>query len=138
MVLDGLKLKEQLVSALLKAVPRCQAIYRFGSWGTAAQRPESDIDLAILPPHPIDPVLRWELAQRLASIAGRDVDLVDLLCASTVLRMQVVAYGERLYCADELQVEPFENTVFSSYARLNEERRGILADVRQRGSIYGK
>jgi len=26
---------------------------------------------------------------------------------------------------------------FSDYARLNEERAGILADIRQRGSVYG-
>lgn len=127
-----------LVAALLSALPSCQAIYRFGSWGTDAQRPDSDIDLALLPAQPLDPVLRWELAQTLAAVAGRDVDLVDLLGASTVLRMQVIAYGELLYCADEFQVAQFENLVFSSYARLNEERREILTDVRQRGSIYGK
>lgn len=127
-----------LVVALLSALPSCQAIYRFGSWGTDAQRSDSDIDLALLPLQPLDPVLRWELAQALAALAGRDVDLVDLLGASTVLRMQVVAYGERLYCADAFWVEQFEDLVFSSYARLNEERREILTDVRQRGSIYGK
>ena len=126
-----------IVEALLAAIPACQAIYRFGSWGTDAQRPGSDIDLAVLPPEPLDPVRRWELAQTLASLAGRDVDLVDLLSASTVLRMQVVAHGERLYSAATSSVEQFEDTVFSSYARLNEERREILADVRQRGSIHG-
>jgi predicted nucleotidyltransferase len=127
-----------LTSSLLSALPDCQAIYRFGSWGTAAQRPESDIDLAVLPSQPMDAVHRWELAQTLASTVGRDVDLVDLLSASTVLRMQVVAHGERVYCADVDRVEQFENSVFSTYAKLNEERREILADVRQRGNIYGK
>lgn len=131
-------LKMQLVAALLDALPSCQAIYRFGSWGTGEQRVDSDIDLAVLGNQPIDPVLRWELAQRLASLASRDVDLVDLMQASTVLRMQVVAHGERLYCADLLTVEQFENMVFSSYAKLNEERREILTDVRRRGSVYGK
>ncbi len=69
---------DQLVSSLLAALPDCQAIYRFGSWGTDAQRTESDIDLAVLPSHPLEPVYRWELAQTLASLAGRDVDLVGL------------------------------------------------------------
>ncbi|RNC68889.1 MAG: nucleotidyltransferase domain-containing protein [Desulfuromonadales bacterium] len=131
-------MKAQLVETLLDAIPACRAIYRFGSWGTDMQRPDSDIDLAVLPLQPLDPVYRWELAQTLASQAGRDVDLVDLLRASTVLRMQVVAHGERLYCADETETEQFEDVVFSSYARLNEERREILADVRHRGNIYGR
>ena len=132
------ELQQQLTDTLRDALPDCQAIYSFGSWGTDAERPDSDIDLAVLPRTPLDPVQRWDLAQKLASLARRDVDLVDLLRASTVLRMQVVANGQRLYTADVNAVEQFEDTVFSSYARLNEERRGILDDVRQRGNIHGK
>lgn len=129
---------ELLVGAVLKSLPDCQAIYRFGSWGTSGQRPDSDIDLAILPASPLDPLRRWQLAQSLASLAGRDVDLVDLLRASTVLRMQVLATGDRLFCADDYAVELFEDVVFSSYARLNEERGEILSEIRARGSVYGK
>jgi len=137
-ITDPTALKELLVATLRDAVPHCLAIYRFGSWGTDAQRPDSDIDIAILSPQALDSVCRWEVAQTLASLAGRDVDLVDLLRASTVLRMQVLAHGELLYSIGSSEVVQFEDTVFSSYARLNEERREILADVLQRGSIYGK
>jgi len=132
------ELKKLFVKTLLEAVPCCLAIYRFGSWGTDAQRNDSDIDIAILPHQALDPVCCWKLAQTLASLAGRDVDLVDLLRAPTVLRMQVVAHGELLYSTGSNDVDQFEDTVFSSYARLNEERREILADVLQRRSIYGK
>ncbi|MFH0985438.1 MAG: nucleotidyltransferase domain-containing protein [Candidatus Omnitrophota bacterium] len=131
-------MKEQLVSMLLKTIPDCRAIYRFGTWGTAEERPDSDLDLAVLPCTAMDSVRRWELAQQLACLAGRDVDLVDLLHASTVLRMQVLANGERLYCSECADVEIFEDLVFSEYARLNEERREILKDIRQRGTIYDK
>lgn len=130
-------LKERFTATILDSVPGCLAIFRFGSWGTADQRQDSDIDIAILPPRALDPVHRWELAQTLASLAGRDVDLVDLLAASTVLRMEVVAHGELLYGAGSAEVERFADTVFASYARLNEERRDILADVLKRGNIYG-
>lgn len=132
------ELKELIVAKLRDAVPGCLGIYRFGSWLTDAQRPDSDIDLAFLAPEGLSQVHRWELAQNLASLAGRDVDLVELLSASTVLRMQVVAHGELLYGAGSGEVELFEDTVFSGYARLNEERREILADVLQRGKIYDK
>jgi uncharacterized protein len=132
------ELQVLIVSKLLDAVPGCLAIYRFGSWLTDAERHDSDIDIAFLALEALPPVRRWELAQTLASIAGRDVDLVELLTASTVLRMQVVAHGELLHETDPGKVAQFADTVFSSYARLNEERREILADVARRGNIYGK
>lgn len=132
------QLQKKIIDKICATVPDCLAIYRFGSWATADQRRDSDIDLALLAPSPLDPLGRWDLAQQLASLAGRDVDLVDLLSASLVMRMQVIANGERIYSADDNYVERFENTVFSSYARFNYERRFILDDVVKRGNIYGK
>lgn len=114
------------------------AVYRFGSWGTDAQRPDSDIDLAILATAPLDPVELWELAQKLAVPAGRDVDLVDLLQAGTVMRMQVISGGTRLFQSDFRAVEEFEDRVFSAYVRFNEERKDILNQVRERGAVYDK
>jgi len=131
-------LENRLVEAIRARVDGCLAVYRFGSWGTLDQRSDSDIDLAVLAPAPLDPVARWDLAQQLASLAGRDVDLVDLHKASTVLRYQVIAYGERLFSADAATVERFEDQVFSRYVRFNEARSAILEDVKKRGSIYGK
>lgn len=128
---------DAVVRMILQLLPDCRAIYRFGSWGGAAERQDSDLDIAILPAERLHSVKRWELAQTLASYVRRDVDLVDLLGASTVLRMQVVAHGERLYQNNVNEVEQFEGTIYSSYARLNEERRDIVADVLQRGSVHG-
>jgi hypothetical protein len=53
------------------------------------------------------------------------------------MRAQIVANGERLFCRDLRRCEQFEGWVFSDYARLNEERRGILEDIRQRGTVCG-
>jgi len=135
---SNIQLQQKIIETICNIVPDCLAIYRFGSWGTVDQRVDSDIDLAVLSADLLDPVGRWDLAQKLAAIAGRDVDLVDLLNASTVLRMQVVSSGERLYCSANTEVERFEDSVFSSYARLNNERRSILEDVKKRGNVYGK
>ncbi|MDY0269228.1 type VII toxin-antitoxin system MntA family adenylyltransferase antitoxin [Trichloromonas sp.] len=130
-------IEAKLVQALHSFFPDLLAIYRFGSWRTEAERPASDIDLAILPAAPLDNVRRWEVAQQLATLAGRNVDLVDLLAASTVLRMQVVGHGVCLFRADENAVATFEDMVFSAYCRFNLERRDILEDIRRRGSVYG-
>jgi predicted nucleotidyltransferase len=39
---------------------------------------DSDLDLAILPPRPLDNRDRWDLQETLAVELRRDVDLVDL------------------------------------------------------------
>ncbi len=133
----NLQLQHKFIETICSVVSDCLAIYCFGTWGTKDQRPDSDIDLAVLALSPLDSVACWDLAQQLASMAGRNVDLVDLLKASTVLRMQIVASGERFYCASTNEAEKFEDTVFFSYVRFNEERHLILKDVKKRGNVYG-
>lgn len=129
--------ENEILAMLKSAIPDLLALYRFGSHGSAFERQDSDIDFAVLGRRPLETEWVWDLGQKLASKLGREVELVDLARASTVLRAQVVAYGERLFCADPGYCEAFEDYILSAYARLNEERRGILSDVMQRGSVYG-
>jgi len=126
----------QLISMVKKAVPGLIALYRFGSQATGEARQESDVDLAILAAEPCVPQRLLALREELATLLHREVDLIDLRAASTVLRMQVLAHGECLDSVQDLAREQFEDAVYASYARLNEERRGILDDVRARGAVY--
>lgn len=103
--------------------------------GKGTARPNSDVDLAVLASNPIPNMRRFELA-KLATQLHRDVDLVDLRSASTVMRMQVISTGECLFSASNRLQGAFEDLVYSTYARLNEERREILNDVRARGPAY--
>lgn len=119
-------------------MPSVWSIYRFGSADTPFERNDSDIDLAILSSKPLDSLACWELAQDLARRLGRDVDLVDLRFASTVLRQQVFQYGQRIYCTDHFLAEEFESRALSDYVRLNEARRGILKDIDARRRIYAR
>lgn len=112
-------------------------VYLFGSMAAGEARGDSDIDLAVLTHQAVPPVELWELAQKAALLAGRDVDLVDLHSASSVMRMQIVAHGRRLACFDVWQCESFEDFVYADYARLNEERAAILEDVGRQGLVYG-
>jgi predicted nucleotidyltransferase len=122
---------------LVEEFPQIKAVYSFGSFGTEYERPDSDLDLGVYAGKPLPTVRLWHAAQELSASLGRDVDVVDLASASTVMRSQVIHTGERVYCADKLTCETFENYVYSSYARLNEERRGILQDILSRQSVYG-
>ena len=104
-------------------------IYLFGSFAAGRARADSDVDVAFLPATEADPYAVFEAAQELAGYMGRDVDLVDLSRASAVMRAQVIHRGERLAVADGHRVAEFEMYALSDYARLNEERRKVVAKV---------
>jgi uncharacterized protein len=83
------------------------------------------------------PMARWELQERLAAFLGADVDLVDLGAASTVMRVRVLADGEVILDHAPTARARFEALALAAYARLNEERRGILEDALRTGTIHG-
>lgn len=129
--------QKAIVQFLLERYPDLIAIYLFGSYAEETQTIESDIDLAILPVKPLNPGEQWRLSQQLACILNCNVDLIDLKRTSTVMQMQTISRGKNLYESNRFKRESFEDYVFSSYARLNEERKGIIKDIIRRGTVYG-
>jgi predicted nucleotidyltransferase len=131
-----------IVEAVLKRFPDAQAVYLFGSSGTRDERPESDVDIALLlPPKkatetgtPALDDLRFELE----SIHLKDIDLINLRKVSTVLQKEVVTANRRIYCADKYAADEFEMLTLSLYQKLNEERAGILMDATAGGRFFGK
>lgn len=116
--------------------PDVQAIYVFGSSGTVYENKESDLDLAMLSPEKMTSTDRWQLAEEIAYLIHRDVDLIDLREASTVLRFQIISSGQRVYCQNPYECDLFETFVYSAYVRFNDERRDLLNDIHQRGNIF--
>ena len=127
-----------VIETLRGALPDVVAIYRFGSTATGQAVRDSDVDIAVLPAAPLEPSFRWDLQECLALSLHRPVDLVDLLKASTVMRMQVLDSALLLFERDQAARLRFETATCSSYARLNEERRAILDQVRREGTVYGR
>lgn len=127
-----------LLRALEGTLPEAVAIYLYGSLATGQAGPASDVDLAVLAAEPIAPERLARAREALAEALRRDVDVVDLRRASTVMRAQVVSTGRLLRDADPSCREDFETTVYSAYARLNEERRGILERIRDEGRVHGR
>jgi len=130
---DGL-----VIETLRGALPDVVAVYRFGSTATGQAGKDSDVDIAVLPAAPLDSSFRWDLQERIAVALHRPVDLVDLLHASTVMRMQVLESAILLFERDPAARLRFETAACSAYARLNEERRAILDQVRREGTVYGR
>jgi predicted nucleotidyltransferase len=125
------------VAEIRAALPRVIAIYRFGSSVKGTPGPDSDLDLAVLAEAPLDPRVRFDLQGRLAVALRQSIDLVDLRVASPVMAIQIVASGLLLYDGDSAVRGDFEDAVYGAYARLNEERRGILERIASEGTVYG-
>jgi predicted nucleotidyltransferase len=129
-----------IVRSILDYYPTAQAIYLFGTYGTADEWPDSDVDIAVL--------LRPEEARQqpqltltpchlaLADALGRPVDLLNAREVSTVSQKEIVASGRRLYCADDDAAAEFEMLTLSLYQKLNEERKAILESFQETGKAY--
>lgn len=115
---------------------RPAALYLFGSAATRRLRPGSDFDLALLPSFAVAPLRLYETQVALAEKLGRDVDLVDLSRASTVLRKEVMRTGSLLLENDAACRRDFEMCALRDYARLNEERAPVLAAFGQPLEAY--
>jgi uncharacterized protein len=85
------------VDLLRASVPGLVLAVLHGSRARGDARPDSDVDVALLADAPID---RWKLLELQADLAARlgaEVDVVDLLTADDVLRVQVVEHGRTLF-----------------------------------------
>ena len=130
-------LVDRIVRLVLETHPATQAIYRYGTWATAAQRRDSDLDVAVLLPHAeAMRVDRWQwhlLAVKLAGAAGTEhADLVNLRRADTTLQAEILRTGTMVYCHDDGVRLEFETLVLSMYQKLNDERAGIRAAIVER------
>jgi predicted nucleotidyltransferase len=132
--------QDVLIQTVLNHYPDTQAIYLFGSWGTADEWPNSDVDMAVLlPPQQAKGVdfLAWNtLTVRLGDIVHKSVDLLNLRQVSTVFQKEVVMADRRIFCANEYAADEFEMLTLSYYQKLNAERAGVLAEGLRSGRFY--
>ena len=133
---DSSSLQEH-VHAALGPLAATAVVYLYGSRARGTELPSSDVDLAVLASEPIGPEALFALREDLSLRLQRDVDLIDLQHAPTVLQKEVVAHGQLLCDPDRTRRDGFEAFVLGRYARLNEERREILDRVAHEHTILG-
>jgi len=132
-------LPEDHIVGLLREALQQQllAVYLFGSHVRGEAGADSDIDLAVLVRGKADPVKLWELGQSLAAQFNRDVDLIDLRAASTVMQYQIITTGRRLW-ETQSQGSLYESAILSEKTELDTARAGLLSDIRDEGTVYGR
>ena len=128
--------REDIIRTLRKALPDLLAIYAFGSRIKGTADAQSDLDLAVLVEGYADPLCLFGLAGDVAELAGCAVDLLDFRAVSTVMQAQILQ-GERWWAKDA-RAGLFEAAVLSEKTALDEARAGIIADIAERGKIYGR
>jgi predicted nucleotidyltransferase len=114
-----------LIIDSLNTLDGLELVYVFGSRADNSAANNSDWDIAVLCKRPLESDERWNMAQSLAHRLDADVDLIDLLQASTVLQMEVISKGFLLK-GDQGWADIFATKVFSMYGRLQESRSDIV------------
>jgi predicted nucleotidyltransferase len=104
-----------LLSRIGAALEGAQFAYVFGSFGTPAFGPESDLDVAVQFPKALSGEEFITLAGRLDEAAGRRVDVVDLRKADPIIAMQVLRNGRPFLMADRRALIDFQMYAPSRY-----------------------
>jgi len=93
--------------------------YLFGSRAKGTAAGESDFDVAVLfKKKPVDPLAHREIAfltVELCKILSAKIDIISLNNASLLLKYEVVAHGQLLYCENEDERICFEVSVIKEY-----------------------
>lgn len=92
---------DTIVSIVLAHYPATQAIYLFGTYGTADERPDSDVDIAVLLP-PDESRQQPSLMLTPCHLALQDalrkpVDLLNAREVPTVFQKEIIGSGRLLY-----------------------------------------
>jgi len=118
--------REKLID-LLMSDDRIMAAYLLGSAASGTLRPDSDIDVAVLPAKGVR--LRrshlLELSTSLSLELGREADLGVLSSANLVYARQAILAGVRLFTKDPFYSDLMETTLLSMYLWFSEERKEI-------------
>jgi predicted nucleotidyltransferase len=127
-------IQDQIAKIVQERLPNSEAIYLFGSFATADERPDSDIDIAVS--GKIDPLDLQRCRIALEAAFNRDVHLIHLNTAQTILQKEIVTNGRLLWAKSALDSERFALYILASYQKLSSERRAIIEEGRESGRFY--
>lgn len=103
------------------------AVYLMGSAATGTLRPDSDIDIAILPADGcrISLDARLQLISALTLELGRDVDIGIIDSKNLIYASEAILKGKRIVTADQDYVAMTETRLLGCYLQFREDRRVV-------------
>lgn len=119
---------EQRLEDVLRAVPGVEAAWLLGSAARGAMRDDSDVDIALL----LRPGVRLgapesvELVARLATAAGRPVDLGVLTSGDVVYAAEAFLGGRILFLRDAVAALTRRAELLGMRADLERQRRPVI------------
>lgn len=105
-------------------------ILLFGSYAKKTNHVGSDIDLAYFSDKYLSSYKRFILAQELAQLTNREVDLIDVKQIDTVFTMQIFEQGIPIYIKNENEFIRQKMRAYSMYATLSEQRASIIDTIK--------
>lgn len=127
----------QVYAHLQQRLPGLLAVYLYGSQAVGEADAASDVDIAVLVPGTVDPLLLWVLSGELADLVSLPVDLVDLRSASTVMQYEIITKGRLLWSRDSA-AGIYEAFVLNQKTELDMARAGLLRDIYENGVVHGR
>lgn len=116
---------KQYLLEFMKKKLNLKLLILFGSQAKNEAFIWSDIDIAFLSKEDISNIKRWELSQELAYFYQKEVDLIDLKQANTILKFEIVSTGEVIFNKNQ---DNFLIRAYTEYFDFNIDRRDILKD----------
>ncbi len=123
---------EALIQSWLQRHPEVLFATLFGSFSKGRERPDSDVDVAVLTAHPLSPEERVDLAQDLATAVQREVDLVDFSQAAGSILREALTRSKILINRDPIRAAALMKRFLLDEADFGPLRERALAERRRR------
>jgi predicted nucleotidyltransferase len=116
------------IAEILSQTPGVDAAYILGSAARGSMRPDSDLDIAILPLQnaPFTDLERIELGTALFSACGRIADTGILSSKNLVYAKEAILTGKRIYARNRVRADEAAANLLGMYYLFNEERSEVL------------
>lgn len=122
----------QAMESVLRKHPCIIAVYLFGSAGTPAETPLSDIDIGLVLDHNPGLMEELSLSADISSALGReDVDVVVLNSASNDVQFSAISEGDLVVDADPVRTSDFIETVLSVHKDFGLFMAEFVRDLKQ-------